>query len=72
MIAFPHNRHSLIWVILLVEKKCPQCGTIMEEGLLAGAPHWGKGTSVFHTKGCVVVAYHCPNCGYIMLYEKGK
>ena len=53
-------------------KKCPKRNTEMEEGILPGAPYWGKGTGVFHTKGCKVIAYRCPKCGYIMLYEKGK
>lgn len=53
-------------------KRCPKCGVEMEEGVLAGAPHWAKGTGVFHTKFCRVVAYRCPKCGYIMLYERGK
>lgn len=57
-------------------KECPQCRTEMEEGLLAGAPFWGKGTGGLHGFGkanrCKVIAYRCPNCGYIMLYEDGK
>jgi hypothetical protein len=44
----------------------------MEEGLLAGAPFWGKGTGVFHRGGTKVIAHKCPSCGFIILYEDGK
>ena len=54
-------------------KKCPKCDTEMEEGFLVGGAHmWAKGTSLFTRKKCRVIAYHCPKCGYVMLYEEGK
>ena len=55
-------------------KKCPKCDTEMDEGMLGGAPYWGKGTKFYQLrrKKCIVIAWHCPKCGCIMLYEKGK
>ncbi len=53
-------------------KKCPKCDAEMEMGILDGAPHWSRWDGVFYRKACEVSAYHCPECGYIMLYEKDK
>jgi len=50
--------------------KCAKCGGEMEEGMLAGAPHWGSGTGVFHKKINKVLAYKCNNCDYLELYAK--
>ena len=44
----------------------------MEPGLLAGAPHWGGGTGVFHRKRAKVIANMCPKCGYVELWKEGS
>ena len=53
-------------------KKCPKCGSEMEPGLLAGAPHWGSGTGIMHKKQTKVIAHLCVQCGYVELWQDGK
>jgi predicted nucleic-acid-binding Zn-ribbon protein len=52
------------------ERKCPKCGGDMEEGFLAGAPHWKSGRGIFGGKGYRIFGYRCKNCGYVEFYTE--
>jgi len=52
------------------EIKCPKCGGEMEEGFLAGAPHWKSGRGILGGKGYRIFGYRCKSCSYVEFYTE--